>query len=160
MISKKKALGNFIRQTKKISKFAKKNKINILLENNVVTKKNLDIFKGNPFLLTNYKDVKYLFKFMPKNVKLLVDVAHLKVSSKTLKFNLVKSFKYLKTYTGAYHLSDNNGIIDNNRDIKKNSWFLNLITKVDFISIEVANKNLALVKKQLNLIDEKINNKI
>ncbi len=110
--------------------------------------------------MTNPYEIKKIMSKLPNNVKLLMDVAHLKVSSKTLKFNLVNSFKYLKRYTGAYHLSDNNGIIDNNRDIKKNSWFLNLITKVDFISIEVANKNLALVKKQLNLIDEKINNKI
>ena len=38
------------------------------------------------------------------------------------------------------------GIIDNNRDVKRNSWFLNLITKVDFVSIEVANKNLLMIK--------------
>ena len=39
MISKKKALENFVKQTIKISKFAKKHKVNILLENNVITKK-------------------------------------------------------------------------------------------------------------------------
>ena len=63
----------------------------------------------------------------------------------------------MRKYTGAYHLSDNNGIIDNNRDVKRNSWFLNLITKVDFVSIEVANKNLLMIKKQLHLINKKIN---
>ena len=57
MISKKKALNNFIKQTIKISKFAKKHKVNILVENNVITKKNMNRFKDNPFLLTNYLDV-------------------------------------------------------------------------------------------------------
>ena len=36
--------------------------------------------------------------------------------------------------------NNNNGIIDNNEDIRKNSWFIDLISFVDFISIEVANK--------------------
>ena len=155
-----KSIKLFIRTIKSIAKYAKERKIKIFIENNVISKQNLIKFKKNPLLMTNPYEIKKIMSKLPNNVKLLMDVAHLKVSSKTLNFNLVNSFKYLKRYTGAYHLSDNNGIIDNNRDVKKNSWFLNLITKVDFISIELDNKNLALVKKQLNLIDEKINNKI
>ncbi len=149
----------FINTIKSIAKYADERKIKLFIENNVISKQNLIKFKKNPLLMTNPKEIKKIMSKLPNNVRLLMDVAHLKVSSKTLKFDLIKSFKYLSRYTGAYHLSDNNGIIDNNKDINKNSWFLNLISKVDFISIEVANKNLAIVKKQLNLIDKKINNK-
>ncbi len=157
MISKKKALGNFIRQTKKISKFAKKNKINILLENNVVTKKNLDIFKGNPFLLTNYKDVKYLFKFMPKNVKLLVDVAHLKVSAKTEELDLIKSLKIMNKYADGYHFSENNGYADSNDPFKKNAWFLPYIKKnLSYYSIEVYNASPKKLKNQINIIKKEL----
>ena len=60
-----------------------KNKVKIFLENNVITKKNLKEYKANPLLLTSYSDYKHLsknFKF-----ELLLDLDHLKVSSKTLK---------------------------------------------------------------------------
>lgn len=152
-----KSIKLFINTIRDLAKYAKKKKIKIFIENNVISKQNLIKFKKNPLLMTSPTEIKKIMSKLPKNVRLLMDVAHLKVSSKTLKFNLVESFKNLRKYTGAYHLSDNNGIIDNNRDVKRNSWFLNLITKVDFVSIEVANKNLLMIKKQLHLINKKIN---
>ncbi len=157
MISEKKALKIFIRETKKISKFAKKNKINILIENNVVTKKNLNEFMENPFLLTNYKSTNYFFKFMPKNVRLLIDVAHLKVSAKTEKLDPVKSIKIMNKYVGGYHFSDNNGYRDSNSSIKKNSWFLPFIKKdLNYYSIEVYNKSPKQLKNQIGILNKRL----
>ena len=48
----------------------------------------------------------------PKNVKLLVDVAHLKVSAKSLKFDTEKFFNDCNDLIGGYHLSDNDGLSD------------------------------------------------
>ena len=107
--------------------------------------------------MTEQKEIKKIMRQLPENLKLLMDVAHFKVSSVTLNFDLIRSFKNLKEFIGAYHLSDNNGIIDNNKDIKKNSWFMNLISKVDFISIEVANKNLKQIRNQIILIKNRLN---
>lgn len=157
MISKKKAFNNFIRQTKKISMFAKMNKVNILIENNVVTKKNFDRFKSNPFLLTNYNDAKNFFKFMPKNVRLLVDVAHLKVSAKTEKLDPVKSLKIMNKYAEGYHFSDNNGDIDSNNPFRKNAWFLPYIKKnLNYYSIEVYNKSPSKLKSQINILKKEL----
>lgn len=157
MISKKKALNNFIKQIKKISKFAKKNKVNILLENNVVTKKNLNRFKGNPFLLTNYRDVKNFFKLMPKNVKLLIDVAHLKVSAKTEKLDPIKSLKVMNNYAEGYHFSENNGLTDSNNPFKKNAWFLPYIKKnLSYYSIEVYNASPNKLKNLINILKKKL----
>lgn len=155
---KKKSIKLFISSVNALSRYAKEKKVQLFVENNVISKANLKKFKKNPLLMTEPKEIKNIMCKLPKNVKLLMDVAHLKVSSKTLKFNLIKSFKDLKKFTGAYHLSDNNGIIDNNKDIRRNSWFIDLISFVDFISIEVANKNLKSIKKQVNLIQKKIKN--
>ena len=145
---RKKSTEIFISSIIKLARYAKKKKIKLFLENNVISKANLKRFEKNPLLMTEPKEIKRIMCQLPENVKLLMDVAHFKVSSKTLKFNLVKSFKELKEFTGAYHLSDNNGVIDNNKDIKKKSWFMNLISLVDFISIEVANKNLNQIRDQ------------
>ena len=152
---RRKSVKIFITSIIKLSRYAKKKKVKLFIENNVISKLNLIRFKKNPLLMTEPKEIKNIMCKLPKNVKLLMDVAHLKVSSETLRFNLTKSFKDLKKFTGAYHLSDNNGIIDNNKDINKKSWFINLMSRVDFISIEVANKNLKKIKDQLNLIQKK-----
>ncbi len=157
MISKKKALKNFAKQTKKISQFAKKKNINILLENNVVTKKNYNRFKGNPFLLTNHNDVKIFFKSMPQNVKLLIDVAHLKVSAKTEKFDPIKSLKIMNRYAKGYHFSDNNGYSDTNEPFKKNAWFLPHIKKnLEYYSIEVYDASPKILKNQINILKQKL----
>jgi sugar phosphate isomerase/epimerase len=157
MISKKKAINNFIIQTQKISKFAKKNKVNILLENNVVTKKNFNRFKGNPFLLTNYKDVINFFKLMPKNVRLLIDVAHLKVSANTEKLDPIKSLKIMNKYVKGYHFSENNGHIDSNGPFNKKAWFLPYIKKnLEYYSIEVYNKSPTKLKSQINILTKEL----
>lgn len=157
MISKKKAFNNFIRQTKLISKFAKKHKINILLENNVITKKNLSKFKDNPFLLTNYQDVETFFKQMPKNVRLLMDVAHLKISAKTEKLDPIKSLKKMNKYVMGYHFSENNGLTDSNRPFNNNAWFLPYIKKnLNYYGIEVYNTSPIKLKKQINILKRKL----
>tara|TARA_B100000900_G_scaffold387579_1_gene378923 strand:- start:1941 stop:2819 length:879 start_codon:yes stop_codon:yes gene_type:complete len=153
---REKSIKIFISSINILSRYAKKKKVKLFIENNVISKKNLQKFKKNPLLMTEPNEIKNIMTKLPKNVKLLMDVAHLKVSSETLKFNLIKSFKDLKKFIGAYHLSDNNGIIDDNKDIRKNSWFINLISFADFVSIEVANKDLKKIKNQFNLIQKKI----
>ena len=131
MISKKKALENFVKQTIKIYLNSRKNiKVNILLENNVITKKNMNRFKDNPFLLTNYLDVENFFKQMPKNVKLLLDVAHLKVSANTEKLDPIKSLKKMNKHVMGYHLSENNGLTDSNRPFNKKAWFYLILKKI------------------------------
>tara|TARA_Y100000590_G_scaffold219798_1_gene248873 strand:- start:4435 stop:5295 length:861 start_codon:yes stop_codon:yes gene_type:complete len=157
MMSKKKAFSNFVKQTKKISKFAKKNKVNILLENNVITKKNLNRFKSNPFLLTNYKDTQNFFKLMPKNIRLLIDVAHLKVSAKTEKLDPIKSLKIMNKYAEGYHFSENNGFIDSNSPFKKKAWFLPHIKKnLNYYSIEVYNTSPSKLKNQINILKKEL----
>ena len=157
MISKKKALKNFITQTRKISKFAKKNKVIILLENNVITQKNLNRFKENPFLLTNYYDAENLFKSMPKNVRLLMDVGHLKVSAKTEKLDPIKSLKKMNKYVKGYHFSENNGYEDSNNPFKKNAWFLPYIKKnLNYYGVEVYNKSPSKLREQINILKKKL----
>ncbi len=159
MISKKKALNNFIKQTIKISKFAKKHKVNILLENNVITKKNLNRFKDNPFLLTNYHDVENFFKQMPTNVKLLLDVAHLKVSANTEKLDPIKSLKKMNKYVMGYHFSENNGFTDSNQPFNRKAWFLPYIKKnLNYYGIEVYNTSPNKLKQQIDIIKRKLGN--
>lgn len=141
----------------KLNKFAKKNRIKLLVENNVISEKNLKEFKVNPFLLTNPKEIKKFFSNLDNNIGLLLDVAHFKVSSCSEKFDLKKGYKKIYKYIKAIHLSDNDGKADTNSAIKKNSWFLKILKKnLDYYSIEVYSKNIKLLKAQINLIKNHI----
>jgi len=150
---RKKTLKKFSDNLKKICIHAKKNKVSILIENNVITEKNLKNFKDDPFLLSHPKEIIEFFKKFPYKIGLLLDVAHLKVSSRTLNFNLKKSHESLKKYIKAYHLSDNNSILDSNDSITYKSWFLkSLKKKLNYYTIEVYKKDLNKLKQQVNLI--------
>ena len=111
------------------------------------------VFKTNPLLLTTPSEILNFFKklkYYKLDIGLLLDVAHLKVSSKTLGFNLQKAHRDLSKIITAYHLSDNNGFQDSNQKFDKKSWFWkNLKKKVKFFTIEVYNVDY---KVYLNLI--------
>ena len=77
-----KILDLFITRLNNLSKFAKNKKVILLIENNVITNKNLNRFNKNPFLMTRLYETKKIMMNTDSNVKLLIDVAHLKISAK------------------------------------------------------------------------------
>ena len=62
IIKKEVALKLFKNRLSRLLKIAKKNKIKLLVENNVLSKKNLNEFGINPFLLTEPKEIEDFFK--------------------------------------------------------------------------------------------------
>ena len=151
-ISKKIGLSNFLKNVKKISEYAKKKKIEILIENNVIGSSNFKIYKGNPFLMTDLFDIKHIMKNTPENVNLLLDLGHLKVSANTLGFDKFKAHEESKEWIKAYHISENNGKEDTNSPIKSNSWFKNKLKKVNSYTLEVYTKDLKIIKKQVAIL--------
>ena len=119
----------FIKRVNYVAKYAENKNVKILLENNVITKKNLSRFDKNPFLMSNYSDTIRIMKNCNKNVGLLVDVAHLKVSAKTLNFDPKRYLIKLHKYIEAYHLSDNDGLSDQNENISNKKLVLEIYKK-------------------------------
>ena len=142
-----------------LENIAKKNGIKLFIENNVITKKNLKTFNTNPLLLTNPTEIVNFFNKLPKSVGLLLDVAHLKVSSKTEGFSLSNSMKKLNKYIKGYHLSDNNGFIDSNDSFSSSSWFFKYLKKnLDYYTIEVYHKSFKELKKQKKIVESYLRN--
>lgn len=128
----------FIERVLKVANKAKKYGINIMIENNVISKNNLIEFSSNPLLMCEAAECLKVVNDTPDNIKLLVDVAHLKVSAKTLNFNPEEFLEKCNNITGGYHLSDNNGLADTNEKFDDKSWFWNKINKNSkYYSIEV-----------------------
>jgi sugar phosphate isomerase/epimerase len=140
----------FIERVKKISKVAKNSGVKLMIENNVITKNNLLEFGENPFLMSEPKETKKILNLLPDNVGMLLDVAHLKVSAKTLGFNRSEMFLKCKNKIFGYHLSENNGSRDSNEAFDENSWFWKFIPKEsEYVSIEVYENQ---AKKLFNLL--------
>lgn len=140
-----------------ISNYARNNNINLYIENNVVTKTNFNVFGENPFLLASQDDLEEFIKIKPSCVKLLIDVAHLKVSANTLNFNPVLTLKKLKKNISAYHLSENEGFQDTNDKISCSSWFWEYLNKdADFFTIEVYKQSIKLLKDQYKLVNNNL----
>jgi len=153
-----KSLERFIYSIKFLSKYASKYKIKLLVENNVITKSNLSKFESNPLLMTDIKNTGEIVKNFDENLFFLVDVAHLKVSANTLNFDAREYLEIFKDKIGGYHLSDNNGLVDSNKEISKSSWFWpHLRNDLNYYTLEVYDQNPKVLFSQLELAQNKVN---
>ena len=157
-----KCLERFIYSIKLLSKYASRYQIKLLVENNVITKSNLTKFDSNPLLMTDIKSTREIINNFDDNLFFLVDVAHLKVSANTLNFDACEYLEVFKNKIGGYHLSDNNGLVDSNKEISDSSWFwLYLRNDLNYYTLEVYDHNPNVLLSQLELakirfIDEKM----
>ena len=140
-----------------LADFAREHGVKLLVENNVLNKRNLELFNGNPLLLVDPEELAYFASMMPENVGLLMDVAHLKVSANTLGFDMAQALRDLGQYTGAYHLSDNDGQEDTNGLISDMSWFWpHLDPNVTNFTVEVYSPNVAVLNQQISLVKNQL----
>ena len=131
----------------------------VCIENNVVEKKNFNQ-ESNKYIFSDLTDSDFIKNLIKTyNIKVLLDVAHLKVSSKTLKFN---PYKFIDEYYDSIfiaHLSDNNSINDEGSILKKESWFWKSIhwKNLKYISLEIKNADISTLKQQIELTSKMIN---
>jgi len=153
-----KCLEIFIARVNKLAEYSKKFNVKLLLENNVISQENHKEFKMDPLLMTNSDEIIYVMKKTSENVGLLLDIGHLNVSAATLGFDAEQAVRDCYPWTLAYHLSENNGLADDNLPVKKDSWFWNCLKKQDisYYSLEVYNSSVSELKKQIDLVKSKI----
>jgi len=150
----------FVSRVKNLHEIAKNSDITLMIENNVLSNNNSLEFKSNPLLMCAPEECNEVLNNLPEDIKLLIDVAHLKVSANSLNFNPEKMFHMCENRIGGYHLSDNNGLSDTNQAFNSKSWFWNYLNPlIDYISIEVYSSdfNLLLDQKKLTELNLTIN---
>lgn len=151
------AMKVFIERVNNLSKYALSKNVSLLIENNVVSSSNYKQFSGDPLLMTSKSECVYVMENTPDNVNLLVDVAHLKVSSQSLGLDATLLLTKCKKWIKAYHLSDNNGMEDENKAFDSDSWFWPHITKgLNYYSLEVYTSSLNVLHKQSELAETKV----
>ena len=148
----------FVSRVKKLYEIAKNLDITLMIENNVLSKNNSLEFNSNPLLMCAPEECNEVLNNLPEDIKLLIDVAHLKVSANSLSYDPKKMFQMCKNRIGGYHLSDNNGLSDTNNPFNSEAWFWKHINpSVNYISIEVYSSDLNLLLEQRKLTKLKLN---
>jgi len=128
LFDKGKAVKRFVEGVKVLNQFA--GDFKLYIENNVFSSTNYKSYEGeNFFMLTNSTDLQKLKKELDFN--LLLDVAHLKVSAKTLKLNFEKELSNMIQNSNYIHISDNDSYHDLNHKLTDNSELVKLLKKLD-----------------------------
>lgn len=135
--------------------------LKLLIENNVCSSvHNIPLaIKKKLFTFTDSDDYLDLFSddFFNKNISVLLDFAHLQVSSSVLNFDKKKHIEKLKNFIKGAHISVAKNDIDNNKKIRLNSWFLNYFKKLknlEYITLEVFNLNELEIRQQINILNK------
>jgi len=134
-IGKKLSRDNLFNESESVNRFCnafemlkrKAGGIELFIENNVFSAANSETYDTkNPFMMTNYE--KYISLKERIDFNLLLDVAHLKVSAKTLRLDFEDEFKKMINVSNYIHISDNDGLHDSNEALRKPSNLLSMLT--------------------------------
>ena len=134
---------------------AEKLQMNFLVENNVLAPVNVHPNGSNPLLCCDADEMLQLLKEVNnKHLALLIDTAHLKVSSNTLKFDLNEAIKKLIGKVGCVHHSDNDGSFDTNEKMQSGYWFLPFMKDFKEIThvIEVKKLSETEIEQQIKIL--------
>ena len=158
LVDRQAALEIFGERVTMLSEEAKRLGVSLLIENNVINMANWSAYEEDPLLLTHPEEINHFMQKMPSNVSLLLDVANLKVSGKTLKFDLISAHEMIKGWIGGYHLSDNDGNLDSNELITSDSWFWDLlIPTLDYYVLEVYRMTTPNLVSQYDFLSQRLN---
>jgi sugar phosphate isomerase/epimerase len=133
-IGRKLSRDNLFNESESISRFCGAFKmlqkqagdIDLFIENNVFSMANAETYnRKNPFMLTNFD--KYISLKERIDFNLLLDVAHLKVSVKSLGLDLEDEFEKMMGVSSYIHISDNDGFHDSNNQLRKSSNLLSML---------------------------------
>jgi len=130
--------------------------LQLYIENNVFSYSNSETYRGiNPFMLTNYNEYLELKKNI--ELKLLLDVGHLQVSSKSLNLDFYDELEKLIMISDYIHLSENDGLHDQHRCLSNSSAFFNILRNYSLkdktVTIEVC-EDIQKVRMSYDLINE------
>ncbi|MCF8296750.1 MAG: sugar phosphate isomerase/epimerase [Saprospiraceae bacterium] len=129
--------------------------IKLYIENNVISKSNFETYGKNPLMLTCYSEYIELRKLI--DFPLILDVAHLFVSSNTLGLEFESEIKALLKVSDYLHLSNNEGIEDSNSAFEEKSEIFNFLLqnkkliKNKTITLEIY-ENIEVIKKSHQII--------
>nr|WP_299171039.1 GNAT family N-acetyltransferase [uncultured Allomuricauda sp.] len=146
----------FVESVRIIVDKAKELGMSFYIENNVTADFNLRDDGEEVLFCSRDKEMISLYNEINSDgFGLLLDTAHLKVSSLALEFDINEAMEKLKPYIKYLHHSDNDGRRDTNESIDASYWFLPWMKEFEnsIHILEVNNIGEDQIKKQLMLLN-------
>lgn len=151
LYNRREAEDRFISAIRELGDYAHSRDVRLLIENNVYSSSNRRIYPSNPLLMTDPASISEILERCEGSAGLLLDVAHLKVSSVSQAFDLRAAIFSLQNIVEGLHLSDNDGFEDQNAACREDSWFWGLLPKVKYSVLEVYGLDACKIKNQVEL---------
>ncbi|RKY48797.1 MAG: hypothetical protein DRP88_01290 [Candidatus Neomarinimicrobiota bacterium] len=118
----------FKESVEKIVDYAERRGVKVAIENNVLSEYNLIDGQNQLLLMCELWEFERLFgEISSKNLGILLDIGHLKVTANLLKFDADEFIDKLKDKVFAVHVHENNGRVDEHRCIKEGDWSLGIV---------------------------------
>ena len=97
--------------------------------------------------------------FDKKDIGILIDTGHLKVSAHTFNYDPIEMTKLFNPYIKVAQLSENDGTEDQNSTLSEKSWFWDYVhwEQLDYVSLEISGQSIETLKDQIELTRYKIN---
>ena len=118
----------FVESLRDLCAYAASRRLLVAIENNVIAPFNLvggqnrlGLCATADELVRTYKDVG------AENLGFIIDVGHLKVTANALKFDSYAFLESVAPWVVAFHLSDNDGLADQNLPFRDDAWFAPLL---------------------------------
>jgi sugar phosphate isomerase/epimerase len=157
LFDRDKCIEIFVSRVSRLAEIAGEAGITLMIENNVLSAKNALEFSGNPLLMCDPEECLEIMGSLPENVRQLIDVAHLKVSAHSLKFDPARMFDLCGDRISGFHLSDNTGLEDSNEPFREDAWFWPYLkSDVDYYSVEVYGCTPGQLLQQADLVRSKL----
>ncbi len=155
-IPRDEARTTFLSSVRELVGYARSAGVRLLVENNVLSQRYRERQEGNPLLLCDAEEVLWLMREVADpTLGLLFDTGHAKVSANALGFDPNKFVEAVSPHIGAWHVSDNDGITDQNAACREDSWFLPALRKHPAapIVIEVGKLTGEEISQQIALLE-------
>jgi sugar phosphate isomerase/epimerase len=124
LASNDKVFATLLESVKVLTSYGRERGVRFLIENNVLSRANGA--QGRRLIPMAHPDdlVMLARELNDPWFGFLLDVGHAKVSANALNINYDVFFEKMSSYIYAFHLSDNNGLYDQNNSFDKGAWFM------------------------------------
>ena len=134
------SFNTFKKSVEKIVDYAERRCVKVAIENNVLSEYNLVDGQNKLLLMCELWEFERLFsEINSKNLGVLLDIGHLKVTANLLKFDANEFIYKLKDKIFAVHVHENNGRLDEHKCIREGDWSLGIVDSY------FKNKNIPIV---------------
>jgi len=152
------AFNTFVESVREMNEYAQDRGVKIAVENNVLSEYNV-VNGENPFLLLcEAKEFEKLWERIPSdNVGLALDLGHLKVTAHWLGFDKYEFIDRVKDRVFSIHVHENNGLVDEHKELDEPSWCLGVISRQEFagvpVTLESMNLSIEEIVRSRNLVE-------